>query len=325
MSSPLPYDQEMPRWEAGAQARLTQAAYELYIERGFEHVTVAEIAERAGLTKRTFFRYFDDKREVLFSGASAFQEAVVDAVANAPHDVAPIDAVVAALAAAGSGITEIGEGARARQRLIESSSDLHEREMIKMVALKDAIEVALQTRGVEGSGASLTAQAGVAVFQTAFERWAHTEGSADFPSLIDGALDDLRTGDQSSGPPSLAAPTGNELNRTRCLLDASEADSTELCSFTFGRTNRSDHHALENGYTAAAFPGSPVVGIGVPSHISDTQCHCTNRRRPAGRTTPTRNPPPDIESQIRVELVDPTELRMSIRINFFASGSGLGI
>ena len=117
----------MPRWEAGAQTRLTRAAYELYIERGFEHVTVAEIAERAGLTKRTFFRYFDDKREVLFSGAPALQDAVVAAVADAPEDVAPIDAVVAALAAAGGGITEIGEGARARQRLIESSSDLQER------------------------------------------------------------------------------------------------------------------------------------------------------------------------------------------------------
>ncbi len=183
----------MPRWEAGAQARLTRAAYELYIERGFEHVTVAEIAERAGLTKRTFFRYFDDKREVLFSGAPAFQDAVVDAVATAPVHVTPIDVVIAALAAAGSAITEIGGGARARQRLIESSSDLQEREMIKMVALKDAIGVALQLRGVPESGAGLTAQAGVAVFQTAFERWAHTDGPADFRSLMYEALDVLRT------------------------------------------------------------------------------------------------------------------------------------
>ena len=202
----LPYDRGMPRWEAGTQARLTQAAYELYIERGFERVTVAEIAERAGLTKRTFFRYFDDKREVLFSGAPALQDAVVAAVANAPESVAPIDVVVAALADAGSGITEIGEGARARQRLIESSSDLQEREMIKMVALKDAIGAALQARGVSASGASLTAQAGVAVFQTAFERWAHTDDSADFPSLIHGALDDLRKAINPVDPPRSAHP-----------------------------------------------------------------------------------------------------------------------
>ncbi len=183
----------MPRWEAGAQARLTRAAYELYIERGFERVTVAEIAHRAGLTKRTFFRYFDDKREVLFSGAPAMQEAVVDAVATAPEHVAPIEVVVDALAAAGSRITEIGEGARARQRLIESSSELQEREMIKMVALKDAIGAALQMRGVPGSWADLTAQAGVAVSRPHSNVGPMRTDSADFPSLMYEALHDLRT------------------------------------------------------------------------------------------------------------------------------------
>ncbi len=75
----------MARWEGGADERLARAAYELYFERGFDDVTIAEIAERAGLTKRTFFRYFADKREVLFSGAAAFQEAVVRAVLDAPQ------------------------------------------------------------------------------------------------------------------------------------------------------------------------------------------------------------------------------------------------
>jgi len=182
----------MPRWEAGADARLTRAAYELYFERGFENVTVAEIAARAGLTKRTFFRYFADKREVLFSGAPAFQDAVVGAVVDAPRGVTPIDAVVAALAAAGTGLTGLGEGARGRQRLIDSSPELQEREMIKMAALTSAIGVALQRRGVPESEAGLTAQAGVAVFKTAFERWAGREGSVDFTRLIFGALDELR-------------------------------------------------------------------------------------------------------------------------------------
>jgi AcrR family transcriptional regulator len=182
----------MPRWEAGARARLTQAAYELYFERGFEDVTVAEIATRAGLTKRTFFRYFEDKREVLFSGASAFQEAVVGLVVDASEDVAPIDAVVAALAAGGSTLTELGEGARGRQRLIDSSSELQEREMIKMVALTRAIDDALQRRGVPESVASITAQAGVAVFQTAFERWARQDAPEEFSHLIYSTLDELR-------------------------------------------------------------------------------------------------------------------------------------
>ena len=192
MSSPIPYYLPMPRWEPGARARLTQAAYELYFERGFEDVTVAEIATRAGLTKRTFFRYFEDKREVLFSGASAFQEAVVGLVVDASADVAPIDAVVAALAAGGSTLTELGEGARGRQRLIDSSSELQEREMIKMVALTRAIDDALQRREVPASVASITAQAGVAVFQTAFERWARQDAPDEFSHLIYSTLDELR-------------------------------------------------------------------------------------------------------------------------------------
>jgi len=194
-----PYYRFMPRWEAGAEARLTRAAYELYFERGFEDVTVAEIAARAGLTKRTFFRYFADKREVLFSGAATFQDTVVSAVISAPEGLAPIDAVVAALSAGGSGLTELGEGARARQRLIDLSTDLQEREMIKMATLTAAIDGALQLRRVPESVASLTAQAGVAVFQTAFDRWARREGSADFSDLIYEALDELRTAIRPNG------------------------------------------------------------------------------------------------------------------------------
>ena len=92
----------MGRWEPNARGRLEQAAMELFIERGFEQTTVAEIAERAGLTERTFFRHFADKREVLFWGQGALQDLLVSAVAGAPDSAAPIDAVAAALEAAGA-------------------------------------------------------------------------------------------------------------------------------------------------------------------------------------------------------------------------------
>src|SRR5215471_3367257 len=91
----------MGRWEPNARGRLEQAALELYVERGFAQTTVAEIAERAGLTERTFFRHFADKREVLFAGADNLQEFLVSAVAGAPDSVPPIEAVAAALEAAG--------------------------------------------------------------------------------------------------------------------------------------------------------------------------------------------------------------------------------
>src|SRR5579872_7436520 len=95
------YARGMSRWEPNARGRLEQAALELYVERGFDQTTVAQIAQRAGLTERTFFRHFTDKREVLFWGAGALQELLVSTVAGAPASAAPIDAVGAALEVAG--------------------------------------------------------------------------------------------------------------------------------------------------------------------------------------------------------------------------------
>src|SRR6478735_12019057 len=106
----ITYDQCMGRWEPNARGRLEQAALELYVERGFEQTTVADIAARAGLTERTFFRHFADKREVLFSGAGALQELLVSTVAAAPDSMAPIDAVAAAIEAAGALLEDRRDG-----------------------------------------------------------------------------------------------------------------------------------------------------------------------------------------------------------------------
>jgi AcrR family transcriptional regulator len=201
----------MARWETGAQERLAKAAYELYLERGYEKVTVAEIATRAGLTKRTFFRYFADKREVLFSGAAAFQQQVVSSVLEAPVGIAPVDAVIAALSIGGTSLAALGELARQRQRLIDTSTDLQEREMIKMASLTDAIGGALRERGISEPVPTLTAQAGVAVFKIAFERWAGREGTVEFPPLLYQALAELRA---AVGPvPPDDAPTASDVPR----------------------------------------------------------------------------------------------------------------
>src|SRR5580704_2733298 len=109
------YDRGMGRWEPDARGRLERAALALFGERGFEHTTVAEIAKRAGLTERTFFRHFADKREVLFAGASELQELLVSAVADAPDSLAPIEVVAAALRAAGARLQERRDHARQRQ------------------------------------------------------------------------------------------------------------------------------------------------------------------------------------------------------------------
>jgi AcrR family transcriptional regulator len=162
----------MGRWEPNARGRLEQAAMELYRERGFDSTTVAEIAERAGLTERTFFRHYADKREVLFGGAGLLQEMLVGGVRGAPAGLAPVDAIVAALAdIADSLFEERRDFARQRQALIASNAELQEREVLKLATLATAVAGAMRDRGVSEPTASLAAEAGIAVFKVAFERW----------------------------------------------------------------------------------------------------------------------------------------------------------
>src|SRR5579884_398013 len=117
----------MARWQPNARGRLEQAALARYVERGFEHTTVADIARRAGLTERTFFRHFADKREALFWGAGVLQELVVRSVAGAPAAAAPTEAVAAALQAAGALLQERRDLARQRQTIIAANAELRER------------------------------------------------------------------------------------------------------------------------------------------------------------------------------------------------------
>jgi AcrR family transcriptional regulator len=186
------YDLCMVRWEPDSRGRLEQAALALYGERGFESTTVAEIAERAGLTERTFFRHFADKREVLFGGAGVLEAALTSAVAGAPESSAPLDAVLAGLDSAASLLEERREFARRRQAIIAANSELQERELIKLASLVTAIAGVLGERGVPEPAASLTAEAGIAAFRIGFERWVAGPGDADLGGLIRDSLDQLR-------------------------------------------------------------------------------------------------------------------------------------
>jgi AcrR family transcriptional regulator len=188
----ITYDHGMGRWEPDARGRLERAAMELYGERGFEQTTVAEIAARAGLTERTFFRHFADKREVLFWGAAALQELLVSAVASAPESAAPIDAVAAALAAAGALLAERRDGARQRHAIIVANVELQERELIKMATLAAALADTLRHRGVSDPAASLAAEAGIAVFKIAFERWIVDPAERDLPQLMRESFTELK-------------------------------------------------------------------------------------------------------------------------------------
>jgi AcrR family transcriptional regulator len=181
----------MGRWEPDARGRLAHAAMALYSERGFEQTTVAEIAKRAGLTERTFFRHFADKREVLFGGSAELQELIVNAVAGAPDSSAPIEAVAAGVDAAAAALQD-REYSRQRQAIIDANAELQERELIKLASLAAAIADALRGRGVGDPAASLAAEAGIAAFRVAFERWIKETKQRDLARLIRESLDELK-------------------------------------------------------------------------------------------------------------------------------------
>jgi len=179
------------RWQPDARGRLEQAAMELYSERGFEQTTVAEIAQRAGLTERTFFRHYADKREVLFAGAEFLQVAVIDAVAATPESPAPMDAAMAGLAAAATLLEQRREFARRRHWIIASSPELRERELIKLASLGGAVAATLRERGVAEPAASLTGEVAMAVFRIAFERWTQADEGRRLSELIAETLGEL--------------------------------------------------------------------------------------------------------------------------------------
>lgn len=182
----------MARWEPNARGRLEQAAMELYRERGFEKTTVAEIAQRAGLTERTFFRYFADKREVLFWGSAALRDLLVGTLASTPRSAPPMAAVATAVEAVGAWLQGRRAFARQRQALIVANAELQERELIKLASLASAMADTLRRRGVREPAASLTAEAGIAVFKTAFERWVNDAEEREFSWHIQESLDALK-------------------------------------------------------------------------------------------------------------------------------------
>src|ERR1700730_4550956 len=158
----------MSRWQPDARARLQEAALALYGERGAEQTTVAEIAERAGLTKRTFFRYFTDKREVLFWGSELLEQQMVAAIEAAPASASALGMIGAALDAAAVRFEEVREFAGPRHRIIASSHELQERELIKAPSLAGAMARALARGGPGRPAAPLSGWTGTTIMHVAF-------------------------------------------------------------------------------------------------------------------------------------------------------------
>ena len=187
----------MSRWEPDARSRLERASLELFVERGYDNTTVAEIAERAGLTKRTFFRHFADKREVLFGGQAMLSRLFIDAIVGS--SASALDAVGAALRAIAPMFgPERIEFARWRQTIIAEHPDLQERELLKASALTAAMIDGFRERGLTDLAAHVAAELGQIAFRTSFARWVDPANERDFADVAQETLDELKTATQSA-------------------------------------------------------------------------------------------------------------------------------
>jgi AcrR family transcriptional regulator len=186
----------MARWEPGSRERILVAAVELFVEQGYDATTVAEIAERAGVTKSTFFRHFADKRDVLVAGQEALSQLLAQGIAEAPADATPLAAIAAGLTRAttmmaGPIARELGPRMKAA---IAASTELQARDALKSVGLASAMTDALTARGVANPTALIAAELAVLAFKQGYTAWLGTpaDQADDLTRLTLTALDELR-------------------------------------------------------------------------------------------------------------------------------------
>jgi AcrR family transcriptional regulator len=187
----------MPRNGDDVRKRLQLAALELFSERGYEETTAAEIAAKAGVTERTFFRHFPDKREVLFDGDTAFIKALTTAVRHAPPALGPWDTLFLAFTAVKQIFVENRPFTEPRQRVIASNPALQERAVAKTRSVIAAVASALCERGLTVPQANLVAQMGMATLSHGVSAW-FNDGSIDLGEHIVRAFQEARDLSSSS-------------------------------------------------------------------------------------------------------------------------------
>jgi AcrR family transcriptional regulator len=182
----------MARWEPDARGRLSVAALDLYLERGYDQTTVADIAERAGVTERTFFRHFADKREVLFDATNQLQNDVVSAVQSASPELSPMQVVELAMSEGPAFLEQRRAHATRRAAALAATPALMERELLKIHGLRAAVAAALEARGVDQLTARVAAEAGGSCFSAGFAQWVEAGDDRSLSSYIHDAFGQLR-------------------------------------------------------------------------------------------------------------------------------------
>ena len=180
----------MARNEDGVRVRLQRAAVELFRDRGYDRTTAAEIARQAGVTERTFFRHFPDKREVLFDGEATLRTLLTASITDAPSGLGPLDTLFRAFRSVLPALEANRPFAVPRHEIIAATPALYERELAKTAALADALAAALKARGVADLKAVLAAQTGMAAFVQATIAWLN-DPTVELTDRLDLALSEL--------------------------------------------------------------------------------------------------------------------------------------
>jgi AcrR family transcriptional regulator len=181
------------RWQPNASERLVVAALDLFAERGYENTTVIEIAERAGLTKSTFFRHFPDKREVLFGG-DTMTGLLVNGIIAAPAAATPLEAVAHALDTLGrkAFTPDRREFSARRRTVIAANPELQEREALKGLGLTASMIDAFKRRGVPDLASRVAAELGALTLTIAYERWSDTTNGDKFSEVARRTLSEVQ-------------------------------------------------------------------------------------------------------------------------------------
>ncbi|WP_370933073.1 TetR/AcrR family transcriptional regulator [Amycolatopsis sp. cg13] len=192
----------MARWEPGARERLVVAAVDLFAEQGYDATTVAQIAERAGVTKSTFFRHFPDKRELLVAGQETLSRLLAEGIADAPADASPLEAVAGGLRRAATAMGPMNRELAPRLKAaVAASTELQERDALKSVGLAAAMTSALTARGLPDATAALASELGVLAFKRGYFEWSESDrgDDADPAEYLVAALEELRAASASLG------------------------------------------------------------------------------------------------------------------------------
>ena len=248
----------MARWEPNARERLERAALEAFTEHGYDATTVTGIADRAGLTKSTFFRHFADKREVLFGSQDMLSGLFSEAIRTAPPAATVVDCLAAALAAATVAFTpERHDLAPQREAVIAANSELQERQLLKRARLASAMAEALRGRGADDTTARLAAQLGVLAFSTAYARWAAPVNRQPFAEIAHAALHDLQARAVALGTAPHTQGPGSRMPSDRGSLGLEQGEGQGLAE---ERVGERQEVPVARGQLAAQRRGRPGHG-----------------------------------------------------------------